>query len=137
MKLTKKYTNLLYWVVMASMLGWYAYTKGWILANFDSINATSAIELIEKDDNITLLDVRTIPEYKEGHLSGATLIPLNQLEKNLFMLQESKNKKILVYCRSGSRSIAASRVLEKHGFVPVNIKGGITDLKAQGAQIIK
>lgn len=135
MKQTKKYTNILYWVVMAGVVGWYAYTKGWILANFDSIDAKSAIELIENDNNITLLDVRTIPEYKEGHLVDATLIPLQQLEKNLSKLE--KNRKILVYCRSGNRSVAASRILERNGFVPVNIKGGITSLKASGAQVIR
>jgi rhodanese-related sulfurtransferase len=135
MKKTKNYTNILYWIVMVGILGWYAYTKGWILANFESIDAKSAIVLIENDDNITLLDVRSIPEYKEGHLVGATLIPLQQLEKNLSKLE--KNRKILVYCRSGNRSVAASRILERHGFKPVNIKGGITDLKASGAQIIR
>ena len=137
MKQTKRYTNILYWVVMAGIVGWYAYTKGWILANFDSIDAKSAIVLIEQDDNVTLLDVRTIPEYKKEHLVGATLIPLQQLEKSLSKLQKSKSRMILVYCHSGNRSVAASRILERHGFVPVNIKGGVTDLKAQGAQIIK
>lgn len=135
MKQTKNYINILYWVVMAGILGWYAYTKGWIFANFDSIDAKTAIVLLQNDDNITLLDVRTIPEYKEEHLVGATLIPLHQLEKNLSKLE--KNRKILVYCRSGNRSVAASRILEKHGFVPVNIKGGITDLKASGVQIVR
>jgi len=133
----KKVTNLLYWAIMAVLAFWFAYSKGWILANFDSINAKTAIHLIDNDDNVTILDVRTIPEFKEGHLENATLIPLDSLESNLDKLNASKRKKVLVYCHSGNRSVAASRILEGHGFTPVNIKGGIIELGQNGAHIVK
>lgn len=133
----KKITNILYWVAMAGLLFWFAYSKGWILANFTSIDAPSAIHMLENDDNVSLLDVRTIAEYKEGHLRDATLIPVQALEQNLGMLKQDKHKKILVYCRSGSRSVSASRILESHGFTPVNIKGGILALKAAKVEIVK
>jgi len=131
----KKLLNLLYWIAMGALLLWFAYTKGWILANFESITPKEAIVLLERDDNLTLLDVRTIQEFKEGHLQGATLIPLGNLEASLDKLP--KQQKILVYCRSGSRSVAASRILEKHGFTPVNIKEGIIGLKGAGAQVVR
>lgn len=131
----KKLLNLLYWIAMGALLLWFAYTKGWILANFESITPKEAIVLLEKDDNLTLLDVRTIQEFKEGHLQGATLIPLGNLEASLDKLP--KQQKILVYCRSGSRSVAASRILERHGFTPVNIKEGIIGLKGAGAQVVR
>jgi rhodanese-related sulfurtransferase len=133
----KKYTNILYWVAMLSLLFWFAYSKGWILANFKSIDAPTAIALLEKDDNVTLLDVRTIQEYKSGHLRDAVLIPLQLLDKNLDKLKQDKKKKIIVYCRSGNRSIAASRILEENGFTPLNVKGGIIQLIAAKAEIIK
>lgn len=137
MKHNKKLTNALYWTALAGLFFWFAYTKGWILANFPSIDAQTAVTMIENDDNITLLDVRTVPEYKEGHLRDATLIPLQQLDTHTGQLAGRKATKILVYCRSGNRSIAASRILEKHGFTPVNVKGGILALKSAGAEIIK
>ena len=133
----KKYTNVLYWLAMATMLFWFAYTKGWIFTNFTSIDAKQAKTLIENDDNITLLDVRTITEYKEGHLRDATLIPVQALSQNLGMLKQDKNKKILVYCRTGNRSVSASRILEKNGFTPINIKGGILSLQSVGLEIVK
>jgi len=133
----KKITNILYWVAMAALLFWFAYNKGWILANFESIDAKTAIALLENDDNVTLLDVRTIPEYKEGHLRNAKLIPLQTLSSKLSMLKDDKNKKILVYCRSGSRSVSASRILKKNGFTPLNIKGGIIALIGAKAEIVK
>jgi len=132
-----KYTNLLYWVAMAGLLFWFAYSKGWVLANFESINAKHAIHLLQNDENVTLLDVRTIEEYKEGHLRDATLIPVQALEENIGMLKQDKNKKIIVYCRSGNRSVTASRILEANGFTPVNVKGGILGLQGAGVEIVK
>jgi len=133
----KKIINILYWVAMAGLLFWFAYSKGWILTHFQSIDAKQALHLLENDANITLLDVRTIPEYKAGHLQDATLIPVQTLAQNLKMLEEDKNKKILVYCRTGSRSIVASRILEESGFTPVNIKGGIIQLIKAGVTLVK
>jgi len=133
----KKMTNILYWVVMVGLVFWFAYTKGWILANFESIDAKTAITLLENDDNVSLLDVRTIEEYKEGHLRDAKLIPLQTLSDNLTMLKADKDKKIIVYCRSGNRSVAASRILESHGFKPLNVKGGIIQLMGAKVEIVK
>lgn len=136
MKKDKKITNILYWAALTGLLFWFAYTKGWILANFLSIDAQTAVVMIESDENLTLLDVRTVPEYKEGHLRDATLIPLQQLDRHIDKLAEKKKTKILVYCQSGNRSVAASRILERQGFTPVNVKGGIQALKSAGAEII-
>ena len=129
--------NILYWVAMIALIFYFAYTKGWILANFDSITAKQAETLLVNDDNVTLLDVRSIPEYKIGHVRGAKLIPLGKLEANLDKLKSDKNKKIIVYCRSGNRSVAASRILEKHGFVPLNVKQGMIGLLGTDLEIVK
>ena len=137
MKISHKFTNILYWIAMAGLLFWFAYSKGWILINFESVDAKQAIHILETDDNITLLDVRTIQEYKSGHLRDATLIPVEHLEKNLGMLQHDKNKKVLVYCATGNRSVYASRILKKHGFKPINVKGGIMDLAKEKVEIVK
>ena len=133
----KTVINLAYWIMMAGLLVWFAYTKGWILVNFQSVTPKEAIVLLERDENVTLLDVRTPQEFQSGHLPHATLIPLDKLETNLDKLSPYKKTRILVYCRSGSRSVAASRILERHGFTPLNIKEGIIGLKGAGAQIIR
>ena len=137
MNILKNYINILYWIAMAGLVFWFAYSKGWIFANFESIDAKQAIHLLENDDNVTLLDVRTIQEYKSGHLRDATLIPVQALSKNLGMLKQDKNKKIIVYCRTGSRSVSASRILEENGFTPLNVKGGIIQLMGANAELVK
>ena len=121
----------LFWIVLVVLGIYVLYSKGIIGANFESVSAKVAYEMLEKDDsNLTILDVRTPEEFKaDGHLVGAKLIPVDQLAKNLKMLD--KSKKVLVYCRSGSRSVYASRVLEKNGFTPLNMSGGINAWKSE------
>ncbi|CAA6816535.1 MAG: Rhodanese-like domain protein [uncultured Sulfurovum sp.] len=122
----------MFWVVLV-LLGIYVlYSKGIILANFESVSAKVAYEMIENndEDNLTILDVRTPEEFKtEGRIAGAKLIPVSELNKNLAMLD--KSKKVLVYCRSGSRSVHASRILESNGFIPLNMNGGINAWKSE------
>lgn len=137
MIIVKKITNILYWIAMIGLLFWFAYTKGWVLTNFESIDAKTALALLENDNNVSLLDVRTISEYKKGHLREATLIPVDTLANHLDMLKRVKNKKIIVYCRSGNRSVTASRILEKNGFTPLNVKGGIIQLMGAKAEIVR
>jgi len=133
----KQFTNILYWIAMAGIALYFSYTKGWILADFEFITPKQAQVLIEDDQNVTLLDVRTIDEFKEGHIRGATLIPLGRLEKNLNKLAPYKNTQIVVYCRSGSRSVAASRILKSHGFTPLNVKNGMIGLLGTDLEIVK
>ncbi len=133
----KNYTNALYWVAMVGLVVWFAYSKGWILANFESVSAEQAYTLMENDDNVTLLDVRTIEEFKSHHVRDAQLIPLGELENNLEKLKDHKNKKILVYCQTGRRSVSASRILEDNKFTPLNIEGGIIAMKHVGFEMVK
>jgi len=127
----KKIMDRLFWVLLVVLGVYVLYSKGLIMANFESISPKVAYEMIEHDEgNLTILDVRTPEEFKvDGHLANATLIPLGQLPQNLNMLD--KSKKILVYCRSGSRSVQATRLLVKNGFSPVNMDGGINGWKAE------
>jgi rhodanese-related sulfurtransferase len=106
-------------------------------SNFQSISAKQAYSLMQEDNNVTLLDVRTIEEFKSHHVRDAQLIPLGKLENNLQKLKAHKNKKILVYCQTGRRSVSASRILENNGFTPINIEGGIIAMKHVGFDMLK
>jgi rhodanese-related sulfurtransferase len=128
----KRLLNIGYWILFIGILGYVAYSKGWILTNFESISPAQAQEMIQKGEKVTLIDVRTPDEFTQEHIEGAILIPLQTLDKNLGLIANVKNQKIIVYCHSGSRSVAASRLLADNGFTPLNVKGGITEWKAQG-----
>jgi len=122
---------------MAGLFISFAYSKGWILADFEFITAKQAIVRLADDNNLTLLDVRTVKEYEEKHLKNAINIPVQRLDSSLNKLEKVKSKPIIVYCRSGSRSIKASRILEKNGFTPLNVEGGIIELIRNDAEIVR
>jgi len=73
---------------------------------------------------LLLLDVRQPEEYEAGHLPGAKLIPLGELEARQAELD--RGKKIITYCRSGHRSMAAAMTLCNQGFSQIHtLDGGI------------
>ena len=112
-------TNYLMFPIIGFIIFYVLYSKGAILANFEFVDPKQAMNIIQNEENnMTILDVRTPDEYKMGFINNSKLIPLQELSKRLDELQKFKNKKILVYCASGSRSVAASRILEKNGFTP-------------------
>ena len=124
--MTKNLSDKLFWVALVVMGIYFLYQKGIIGANFESVAPKVAYEMLQNDKNVTLLDVRTVEEFKkDGKIAGAKLIPLGQLSANLNMLD--KSKKVLVYCRSGNRSVSASRILDSNGFVAINMSGGILE----------
>lgn len=63
-----------------------------------------------------VLDVRTPAEFADGHIPGALLIPHDQLEQRLVELDGAREREIVLYCRSGRRSLLAENVLREHGF---------------------
>lgn len=131
----KQITNLFYYLAIAAIAVYLAYVKGFIFSDFESISPKQAYELLENDKNISLLDVRTPEEFSKEHIEGATLIPVQELGQNLAKLADVKEKKIIVYCHSGARSVSASRMLLDNGFTPLNVTGGITAWKANGLSV--
>ena len=126
----KKLSDKLFWVALVILGVYVLYSKGMIATNFESVSAKVAYEMIQNDDNLTLVDVRTPEEFKkDGRIAGAKLIPLGQLAQNLEMLD--KSKQVLVYCRSGSRSVAASRILGNNGFTVINLNGGLSSWRSE------
>ncbi|MFI5256337.1 MAG: molybdopterin-synthase adenylyltransferase MoeB [Gemmatimonadales bacterium] len=74
-------------------------------------------------DDFTLLDVRERYEWKIARLPGARLIPLGELAGELPTLDAARE--IVVYCRSGKRSLDAAQQLRRAGFRVANLAGGI------------
>ncbi len=94
-----------------------------------SIPAAEAAEMIGKDPSIVIVDVRTQDEYNGelGHLRGALVIPLQELQSRLGELEGLRGKEILVYCRTGRRSLVAADLLQKNGLNATNVEGGMVE----------
>ena len=91
------------------------------------ITVTDVQKKISAKNNILFLDVRTAAEFEGplGHITGAVLIPVQELEQRVDELNEHKKKEIIVICRSGNRSQTGTRILISHGFNAVNMLGGM------------
>jgi len=83
-----------------------------------------------------IIDVRTPQEYAAGHIPNAVNIDFNaaDFKENLSVLD--KNVNYIVYCRTGMRSAAASKVMAELGFKYINnMIGGFSDWAAAGLPV--
>lgn len=76
-------------------------------------------------ENSYLIDVRTEEEFDEGHIPGALLMPLDNIENEIENSDISNDDVIIVYCRSGSRSNSAASIIREIGYSVVLDAGGI------------
>lgn len=88
-----------------------------------------------QDEGVWLLDVRQPDEYEEGHIPGARLIPLDQLEMRAGELPEEGE--ILVVCRSGARSATAVHALTTIGHRATNVAGGTVAWIEAGRPVVR
>lgn len=82
--------------------------------------------------DIFVLDVRTPEEFADGHVPGATLLPLQELEGRLGELEARRGEEIAVICASGGRSSRATELLRARGFTASNVAGGTRAWVAAG-----
>lgn len=98
-----------------------------VAQDFPSVSAQDAYKMKSENDSLVFVDVRTVAEFTGplGHIDGAVLIPLHDLQENIDKLNAYKDRQIIVYCRSGNRSKEGTRILKENGFKAINMLGGI------------
>lgn len=81
-------------------------------------------QLIDEKKDFQLIDVREEHEFDEANINGE-LIPMGEVMDNVDKI--SRDKQVVVHCRSGKRSASVISALEsQHGFTNLyNLKGGI------------
>lgn len=80
-------------------------------------------QLQDNNADFQLIDVREEFEYEFSNLGG-TPIPLAEIVDKQDQL--SRDKQVIIHCRSGKRSAQAIQVLERAGFDNLyNLRGGI------------
>lgn len=81
-------------------------------------------EVERKQKSVVLIDVREPAEYAQGHIAGAILIPLGELEERFAEIP--KDQEVVMICRSGRRSEAACQFLGEQGYTnAANMTGGM------------
>ncbi len=133
--MTDNKINLIMKLLMALMLGYFAYFKGWVFSDFKNVSSQEAYALLENDKNITFIDVRSKKEFEKDHIKGAISLPMEMVAiPNTYT---SEHKKVLVYSERGERSVEASRILSKRGYEVLNLKGGVVFWIRAGYELTK
>lgn len=96
------------------------------MSEFKSITNNQAKELIRKEEDLLIIDVRKEKEFKENSIVNAINIPADELEWEIGEIEEYKDKPVLVYCNVGHKSIFACNILVEEGFKHIyNLGQGI------------
>jgi phage shock protein E len=85
---------------------------------FGGNNEADSIEAY-LNDGALVLDVRTVEEFKRGHVNGSKNIVLNVIPGKVKEIK-ALNKKVIAVCRSGARSGQATSFLKQQGVDVIN-----------------
>ncbi len=102
-------------------------------AEITSITVAEAKALFDKGGYL-FVDVREPDEFKMGHIPGAVNIPRGLVEFRIgAQVQENKDAKIVLNCKTGGRSALATQSLKKLGYKNLlNMDGGWTAWEGAG-----
>lgn len=89
-----------------------------------AVSPTEAVRLM--NDGAVLVDVRSMNQFKDGHIAGARSLPGDQIAEGAKTLDKFRDKTVITCCDSGITSGAAARKLTELGFKQVyNLRGGL------------
>lgn len=98
---------------------------------YADVSAEEAQRVIEQNggyqsEKVLIVDVRTPKEFAAKHISNATLIPFEDIDKRYVAEVPDTREKILVYCSSGERSRLACDFLGRAGYTNLyNVQDGL------------
>ncbi len=96
------------------------------------IEPAEVARMLREQEDFVLLDCRTAEEHETAHISGAMLIPLQELSVRLGELRLHEERLIVVHCHKGKRSMTVTAVLRELGFENVrSMAGGIDRWSAE------
>lgn len=95
------------------------------MSRIKEINAADLDRLIQTNDHLELVDIRTPAEISRGVIPNSKTLPMHLIPLNLNYFSIS-SKQIVLYCRTGSRSAQACRFLNQQGIHNViSLRGGM------------
>ncbi len=91
-----------------------------------TIEAEDLKKALDEKSDVVIIDVRTPGEFSKGHIKGSINLPVSDVAANIEKTISAKDKTIILYCLSGSRSVFAVDMLVKLGYSNVfDLKSGL------------
>lgn len=95
----------------------------------DDYTPQQVFELVQRGE-VQLIDVRQPEEHAAGRIAGDRLVVLSDLAAEVESIDRERS--VVFYCRSGSRSAMATEAFRGAGFDAHNMVGGLLDWHAAG-----
>ncbi|MBA4057957.1 MAG: rhodanese-like domain-containing protein [Marivirga sp.] len=95
------------------------------IQSFEDLNNVEFQRRLKENIQSVLLDVRTQEEFKGGRIPGSVNMDVMDITFYERITSLDKSKTYFVYCRSGGRSRQACSIMNKLGFIVINLAGGI------------
>lgn len=95
-------------------------------SSLNSVSAEEFSRIMEEENGVQVLDVRTESEYLKGHLPNALNINIRDTAFHSRVLELlEKDRPVAVYCRSGNRSKVAGAILVDMGYEVYELNSGV------------
>ena len=117
--------------------------------SYKNVTPAEALQLLEEGESHRYVDVRSIPEFQNGHPKGSFNVPVMHREAagmvpnpdflTVMQVHFDQDTPLLIGCQSGVRSVRAAEALVASGFTQVtNVTGGFGGVKDQmGTVVVK
>ncbi len=101
------------------------------------IRSKQLTDMVNHNDAV-VVDLRTVDEYKRGHIANALNIPKSELPQRLEKLSDYKEKSVILICGTGQHASLAGSLLRKQGFSNIYLlAGGIATWQADNLPLVK
>lgn len=88
----------------------------------------------EFGSDVILLDVREDDEWQRGHAPGALHIPMGDVPARIQEID--MEKPLYVICHAGGRSMRVAQYLQRNGYEPANVDGGMLAWESAGRPVV-
>ena len=92
------------------------------------ISPSEVVQKVQSNEDVILLDVRSLAEYEEIHLENARLLPVEELSQqsltDIGLGLNMKDAEIIIYCRGGARSQVAYNLMQSLGYTNLTVVAG-------------
>lgn len=108
------------------------------LSGIAGLSPAQTTLLINREDAL-VVDVSPTADFAKAHILGSISVPLSELDPEKHkLLSKSKDRPIVLVCRSGQTAHQAAKTLKKSGFAKVSVlEGGVTSWRGADLPLTK
>ncbi len=104
-------------------------------SSYATYSPLQIMKLIQQENKLLIIDVRSPGELHEGKIENSILIPVTDIMAGNYTIP--KNRPLLLYCAIGGRSYAAMQILARNGYTEIyNLQGGIAAWKEANLPLV-